>query len=154
MSRAVSPAIGVSLVAALTVVLASVAGLVAVDVVPQPEHPRPVVLSASADAGSGRISLRLDAGGPVDVRRLRVRISVDGTGLRHQPPVPFAGAPGFRGAPTGPFNTAADPTWAVGERAGLRVAGTNAPPLRAGSAVRIEVYRDDVAIARASVTAR
>lgn len=154
MPRAVSPAVGVVLLAAVTVVSAGVVGVLAADLVQLSASPATLVLSGSADAATGRIELRHDAGPAVDVRELRVRISIDGTDLRHQPPVPFAGARGFRGAPSGPFNAAADPRWDPGERAGLRLAGTNDPVLAAGALIVVEVYRGDLALARVELTAR
>lgn len=153
MPRAVSPAVGVLLLTAVTLVLASAAAVVAVDLVPGSPQREPVALSADADAGAGRVTVVLVSGPTVDVRRVQVRISVGGTRLRHQPPVPFTGARGFLGAPSGPFNRAADPRWEVGERASLRIAGTNDPPLSAGSTVLVEVYRDGHALARVEVTA-
>lgn len=153
MSRAVSPAVGVLLLTAVTLVLASAAALVAVDLVPGAASPQPVALSATANAATGRVDLVHESGPAVDVRWVRVRISIGGTRLRHQPPVPFTGARGFLGAPSGPFNPSADPRWEVGERASLRLAGTNDPPLTPDATVLVEVYRDDLAIARVEVTA-
>lgn len=157
MARAISPVVGVVLLAAVTLLTASAVGFLAMDRTALPSGrpaAAPLVLSGSADAGTGRVELVHVSGPPVDVRRVRVRITVEGTPLRHQPPVPFAGAPGFRGAPSGPFNAAADPGWEVGERAGLRLAGTNDPALSVGGAVTVELFRDDRPLASVSLTAR
>lgn len=154
MSRAASPAVGVLLLTAVTLVLAASVGIAAVDLGPGAPPTPPVALSAGADAADGRIALTHEGGPTLDVRRLRVRVSVDGTRLRHQPPVPFAGAAGFSGAPSGPFNRAADPRWEVGEVAALRLAGTNEPPLAPGAVVRVEVARDDAVVAAVEVRAR
>lgn len=81
-------------------------------------------------------------GGALDVRTLRLVLSVDGERLAHQPPVPFFAARGFRAGPTGPFNSATSPRWTAGERAGFRVAGTNAPAVRAGTRVNVDVYAE------------
>lgn len=154
MPRAVSPAVGVVLLAAVTVVSAGVVGVLAADLGQLSASPAPLVLSGGADVATGRIELRHDGGPAIDVRELRVRISIDGTDLRRQPPVPFAGARGFRGAPSGPFNAAADPRWEPGERAALRLAGTNHPALGTDALVVVEVYRNDLALARVELTAR
>lgn len=155
MSRAASTVLGALLLTAVTLVLAAVAGVAVVDSSPPARAPEPVVLSASADADTGRIVLVHESGPTLDVREVEVRIAVDGTYLRHQPPVPFSAATGFRWPPTGPFNDATDPRWRVGERAGLWVARTtNDPNLISGVTVRVEVYRDDLPIAAVETTAR
>ncbi|QCJ48526.1 type IV pilin [Haloprofundus sp. MHR1] len=78
-------------------------------------------------------------GETLDVRRLELRVSVDGEPLEHHPPVPFFSASGFRPGPTGPFNSAADPEWRAGETASVAVAGTNDPELTVGSSVTVDV---------------
>ena len=87
----------------------------------------PTVAGATLAVDGDRLVLTHRAGEPVDVRRLDVVVRVDGDPLRHQPPVPFFSARGFRPGPTGPFNAAADPMWEVGERASIRLASTNRP---------------------------
>lgn len=154
MSRAVSPVLGVVLLTALTVVIAGVADVVTVEMTPGSTPQPPVELSASANATSGRIDLVHESGPAVDVREIDVRIAVGGEGLRHQPPVPFRGARGFLGAPSGPFNDATDPRWELGEEVSFRLAGTNDPELSSGVTVRIELYRDDLPIARIETRAR
>ena len=101
------------------------------------DGPTALTVTATAD---GRVTLQHRGGAPLAVTDLQVRVTVDGTPLRHQPPVPFVGARGFRGAPTGPFNRAGDGRWTAGERAGFVVAGTNAPELTRGSTVVVTVY--------------
>lgn len=129
-TRGVSPVVGVVLLVALSVVLAGSLAAAALSLSP-PTPETPVAIEASADA-SGRVTLQHHGGRPLSVSALQIRLTVDGDPLRHQPPVPFVGAPGFRGAPTGPFNAASDDTWSVGERAAVVVAGTNRPTLDAG----------------------
>lgn len=153
MTRAVSSVLGALALTAITLVLATVAGVTVVSVAPPADVPEPIALSASADAGSGWIVLAHESGPTIDVRGIEVRISVGGTRLEHQPPVPFPGAAGFNGAPSGPFNDAADPEWAVGERAGLRLAPSNDPGLSPGASVRIEIYREESRIAAVETTA-
>ena len=151
--RGVSPAVGVVLLAGLTVVLAG--GVAAVSLAVGPPSPSaadgPTVLSATATA-DGRVTLRHRGGAPLSVPDLRLRITVDGTPLRHQPPVPFVGARGFRGAPSGPFNRAGDTRWTAGERAGVVVAGTNSPALTRGSTVGVTVYENDRRVAAVETT--
>jgi hypothetical protein len=113
----------------------------------------PPAAATSLSVDGERLTLTNRAGGTVDVRRLDVVVRVDGTPLRHQPPVPFFSAPGFRPGPTGPFNAAADPGWEPGERASLRVASTNRPSIRAGDRVTVELRHDGRRIVRLSATA-
>lgn len=154
MSRAASTVLGAVLLTALTLVLATVAGVAVVDRTPPTDAPEPVVLSASANADTGWVVLVHESGPPLDVRKIEVRIAVDGIMLEHQPPVPFFGASGFHGSPTGPFNYATDPDWELGEPAGLRIAGTNDPQMVEGATVRIEIYRAGLRIATAEARAR
>lgn len=148
--RAAAPVVGVALLLGVTVLAAATVGaaLLGAPVGPPGVDPGPgAALSLSADA-TGRITLVHEGGDPLPAAELRVRIAVEGEPLAHQPPVPFVGAPGFRGAPTGPFNAAArDRTWTAGERAGVRVAGTNRPRVRAGATVRVRVYADGAPVA-------
>ena len=153
MSRAVSTVLGVLLLTALTLALATVAGVGVLSAAP-PTVQRPVVLSASADASTGRIVLVHESGPTIDVRDVEVRIAVDGRRLPYQPTVPFYSARGFASFPSGPFNPVADPRWEFGERASLEVTGVNAAPLSPGSTVRVEVYRDDLPLSVVETTAR
>lgn len=158
MQRAVSSVLGALLLTALTLVLAAVAGVAVVSTAP-PETvspadvPEPVVISASATVDTGWIVLVHESGPELDVREIEVRISIDGTRLKHQPPVPFPGSTGFWGAPVGPFNDATDPIWEVGELTAVRLASSNDPDLSRGATVRVEIYRDDLSIAAAETTA-
>ena len=159
MSRAVSSALGVLLLTALTLVLVAVAGVAVISTVPAvtesptAAHER-VVLSASANATSGRLDVVHEAGPDLDVRGIEVRISVDGSRLAHQPSVPFYSAPGFGSFPSGPFNPVSDPRWERGERASLVLTGENADPLARGVVVRVELYRGDLPLAAVETTAR
>jgi len=113
----------------------------------------PAVAGATLSVDGNRLTLTHRAGEPVDVRRLDVVVRVDGTPLRHQPPIPFFAARGFGSGPTGPFNAAADPTWDVGERASFRVATTNRPALVAGARVTVELRYDGRRLTTLSATA-
>lgn len=142
--RALAP-VGVVLLVGIAMVLA---GVVAGAAVVPPESPPTASLSASA--ANDRITLTHRGGDPLDVRELRLVVAVDGTELDRQPPLPFFSADGFRPGPTGPFNSAAEQTWTVGETASFRVAGTNDPTLAAGDEVEIDVYASEYRIASLS----
>lgn len=137
---------------ALTVTAASVVAVGALAVTP-PDRPAGLALSAEVDGATDRIALTHRAGPAVNVTVLRVTVAVDGDPLANQPPVPFFTARGFRAAPTGPFNSGADPTWEAGERASFRVASTNEPGIEAGAKVRVTVARGDAVLARVSAVA-
>jgi len=113
----------------------------------------PAVAGATLTVDGDRLVLTHRAGEPVDVRRLDVVVRVDGDPLRHQPPVPFFSAQGFRPGPTGPFNAAADPTWEVGERASVRLASTNRPQVVAGARVAVTLRYDGRRLVVLSATA-
>lgn len=138
--------VGAVLFVGIVVVLAGVVGVVALDAAESaPDPVRPTVLSVSVSGET--VTLTHEEGAPLDVRSLRVRISVDGDELAYQPPVPFFSARGFRPGPTGPFNAAADSTWTVGETASFEVAGTNDPSLSAGSEVVVRIFDGETPVA-------
>lgn len=148
--RGSAPAVGVVLLTLVTVVLAGTVAAVGVPVTPDPSPA--VALSVGVDGDA--VTLRHRGGATLDARDLRVVVAVNGTRLRHQPPVPFFAATGFRGGPTGPFNAAADPEWTAGESASLRVASTNDPPLGPGARVRVAVYAGGRRVASLDAVAR
>jgi hypothetical protein len=117
-----------------------------------PAEPRYTSVEGVASA-DGTIQVTHAGGAPVDVRRLDVTVTVDGTPLRYQPPVPFFSARGFYSGPRGPFNSAADPAWTTGEPAAFRVAGTNDPGVTPGSevVVRLAIEERPVATLRLRV---
>lgn len=154
MNRGTSPVVGTTILVGLTVLLAVGVGATALDAVPSPSSARPVAVSATVAADTGHIAFVYRGGPPLDVRDLAILISIDGVALAHQPPVPFFSAAGFRPGPTGPFNSASDPVWRAGERASLRLAGTNVPTLSPGSTVTIRLATDERVLARIEVTAR
>ncbi|WP_336036039.1 type IV pilin [Halobacterium yunchengense] len=148
MSRGYAP-VAVVLLLAVTVLAA---GVVAVSL-PSPGGEPPAPRAVAADATSdGRVALTLLSGPAVDVDAAALRLSVNGDALRHQPPVPYFAARGFYGTPGGPFNVAADPEWAVGETASLRIAGTNAPRPRVGDTVTVRVVVDGRTVATEQTT--
>lgn len=153
--RALSPVVAVVALVGVTVVLtaAVAAGTVAL----ADENSRTPLddrstarVAFSLAVSDDTVALRHEGGPPLSVRRLRLRVEVDGTPLRHQPPVPFFAARGFRSGPTGPFNAAADGTWSAGERASFAVAGTNDPSLADGRRVTVTVYGERGRLARLS----
>jgi hypothetical protein len=134
--RGYAPVAAVLLIAVTVVAAAGVAAFLPSlpDAGPPPEHRR-VAADATTD---GTIRLTLLSGPAVDTGALNVRVTVAGDPLRHQPPVPFFSATGFRPGPTGAFNVAHDGPWRVAETVSFRVAGTNHPRLSTGDTVRIE----------------
>jgi flagellin-like protein len=151
--RAVSPVLGTALLVLVTVAVAAAAGgALLADAAPG-EPPPTARVDCRADTGTERVACVHLAGDPLDVRELQVRVTVDGTPLDHQPPVPFFAARGFHGGPTGPFNRAADPRWTAGETAAFRVAGTNSPGLTPDARVVVTLVADGHTVARATATA-
>lgn len=138
--------IGVVVVLAATVAGAGFALEDAASAEPAPTAT--VSLSASGD----RLALVHEGGDPLDTRTLDLWIAVDGEPLAHQPEVPFFSQRGFRAGPTGPFNSAGDSTWTVGERASLRVAASNQPTLEAGDTVEVRVLAENAELLRVSTT--
>ncbi|WP_396610867.1 type IV pilin [Haloferax sp. S1W] len=144
--------IGGVLLVGIVVIVAGVVGAAAFDVAestPSPDHPTMLSLSVTGNV----FTLTHEAGAPLHVSNIQLRVSIDGEELRHQPPVPFFSAAGFRPGPSGPFNTAADGTWTVGETAQFELAGTNAPTPTPGARVVVRVYEEEtpVAVVRATV---
>lgn len=151
--RALSPVLGVVVLLAVTLVLAAAGGASLLDLASLDEPPQPASMSVRADADTDRITLIHEAGPPLDVRDLDVKVVIDGRPLFHQPPVPFTGARGFAGAPTGPFNSAADPEWSAGESASVRLAGTNRPQLEPGARVTVVVFESGTRLGTVETTA-
>ncbi|MEY7848986.1 type IV pilin N-terminal domain-containing protein [Natrarchaeobius sp. A-rgal3] len=146
--RALSPLVGVVILIAITVCLAGVVAVGAATWSLESTGPNAAFdLSVDADAEDVEIAIDHVAGDSIDVRELSVEIAVDGDDLAEQPPVPAAGASGFNGTPTGPFNEKADPEWRSGERASIFVAETNDPVPTAGDVVTVRLAVDDRRIA-------
>lgn len=146
MSRAVSSTVGVAALLAVTVAATAAVGAGALGLAPVEPAPRAAV-ELSVDADADRLILTLVAGEAVSVDAMTLHVTVDGTELAHQPPVPFFAATGFEPGPTGPFNVASDPTWSVGESASFALAGTNAPGIEQGSDVVVRVTVDGRTVA-------
>lgn len=150
-ARAVAPVVGVICLVAVTVVAGAAVGAVVTISPPDPAPGVAVSVTATAD---GEVTLVHRGGRQLDVDSIRVELAVDGEPLRHQPPVPFVGATGYRGAPSGAFNAAADGTWEAGERTALRIASTNAPPLEPGAQLTVEIRTADAQTVHAETTVR
>lgn len=88
-------------------------------------HDGPIAVALTVDGS--QLQLTHLAGPSVDLAAVDATIMVDGTPLRHQPPLPFFAARGFRAAPTGAFNSGSDGVLSVREQATLQIARTNAP---------------------------
>lgn len=99
----------------------------------------------------GTVTLEHTGGPAIDVRRLDVIVTVDGTRPTYQPPVPFFSARCFYSGPRGPFNSASDPAWTTGKIASFTVAGSNEPMLREESEVVVELLIDDQPVATVTI---
>jgi hypothetical protein len=88
------------------------------------------------------IALTHEAGPSLRLAMVDMHISVNQEPLLHQPPIPFFAAKGFRSGPYGPFNSASDGIWSVGEQGAIRIAGTNSPQPLPGRFIDITIrYR-------------
>lgn len=139
MSRASAPAVGLVALVGLTVGLTAAVGAVTAGLVAPVAVDEPVVLSIAVSSADDRVTIGHRGGPALDVRGCAFAVAVNGTPLRHQPPIPFFAATGFRSGPTGAFNSATDGRLAVGTRASFRIAGTNAPGIDHGDAVTVDV---------------
>ena len=139
--RAVTPVLATLILCAMVVVFAASIGTVfaGVSEVPEPSSPTVVDLTVEGDT----LTFTHEHGEPLDVRALTLEIRVDGEPLAKQPPVPFVGASGFGGAPTGPFNSASSGPWQAGETGSFSVAGTNSPTIEPGATVEARFYTDE-----------
>ncbi len=139
--RGVSPVVGAVLLLAITIALA---GVVAASVGAWSlDSPGPqAAFDLAVDADRAEVCVEHVGGDAIDVDDLSVTVTINGESLSNQPPVPFVGAAGFRDAPGGPFNAAADSQWTPGERATFRIARTNAPTVDEGDEVVVTLSAD------------
>lgn len=149
-NRASAPIIGGILVVALAVVIATIVGTATLGASSTPQPAPTAAVDLTVDGETLRFTH--ESGETLDVRELSIRISVDGEPLDDQPPVPFFSASGFEPGPTGPFNTASDPNWEVGETASLTVAGTNSPEITSGSTVSVRISVGQTSVIEAETT--
>ena len=142
--RAISAPLAAVLLVALTVASAAVVGAA---LVPPAEEPAPrAAFDLQIDARTDAVALVHAGGDPVAPSRLRLQVAVDGAPLSRQPPVPFFSAPGFRPGPTGPFNRGWTGEWRAGDRAELRLAGSNAG-IDPGDSVHVRLYAGEYLLA-------
>lgn len=151
MERGAIPVVGVLLLLAITVLSAATLGFVVST--PASEPPPTASFELSADGQSGEIELTHLGGDRINLTEVSLRISIDGTRLEKQPPVPFFAASGYMSGPTGPFNRASPNAWAAGETATLTVASTNEPELSPGDTVRVQLLTDTGTVADLTGTA-
>ncbi|MFB6082418.1 MAG: type IV pilin [Halanaeroarchaeum sp.] len=145
--RAVSPVVGTVLLVLVTILVVAVAGASVMGASHDLPAPGPqTAISVTAD-DAGTVAVTHEGGPPIDLRRVSLRVTIDGEPLREQPPVPFFSTSGFEPGPTGPFNSASDPEWTVGETGSVTVAGTNEPSVQAGATVVVRVVRDGQVLA-------
>lgn len=152
-ARGTAPVIGGVLVVGLVVILAAIVGTAMFSTGSTSGTPEPaptVAVDLAVDGNTLRFTH--ESGESLDVRTLSVWITVDGERLDDQPPVPFFSAGGFEPGPTGPFNSASDPEWSVGETASLTVAGTNSPSIEPGSTVSVRFTVDGKTVVRTETT--
>lgn len=150
--RAIGPGIGVLLLLAITVCLAGVLAAGVASMSPDPAPPT-AAFELEVDGDEGEIVIEHVAGETVDVRELSVAVRIDDESLSSQPPVPFVGADGFDGAPSGAFNAEASPRWRSGERVAVTVAETNDPVLESGDTVTVTLGTDGKPVATLETTA-
>jgi len=143
-NRATVPLIGLILLCALVVLLAASAGISLVEMGTATGSTEPITpASIALSVEDNTLHFTHEHGEALDVHALTMQIRVDGEPLERQPPLPFFAASGFESGPTGPFNSASDPTWEVGESASLTVASSNTPTLDSGTTVSVRLYRHD-----------
>ncbi|WP_440763514.1 type IV pilin [Natronorubrum sp. DTA7] len=150
--RAVSRLVGVLALLAITVLLATMVAVGASTLSLESGGPT-AAFDLAVDGEESTVAIDHRQGDAIDVTELSIRITVDGEELADQPPVPFVGAEGFDGSPTGPFNAETDPEWRTGERASVTVAGTNDPEIESADTVGVTLAVDGTRIATLETTA-
>ena len=151
-ARAVSRLVGVLALLAITVLLATIVAVGASTWSLESGGPT-AAFDLAVDGEESTVTIDHRHGDEIDVAELSVRIAVAGEELAEQPSVPFVGANGFDGSPTGPFNAESDSEWRTGERASVTVAGTNDPEIESGDTVAVTLAVDGTRIATLETTA-
>lgn len=146
-TRASVPIIGCVLLIGLAVAVITLLGTTLFGVTSTPGS-QPTTATVALTVDDDTLRFTHSNGEPLDVQTLSVRIFVDGEPLDKQPPVPFFAAAGFESGPTGPFNTASDDEWTVGETASLTVASTNNPTIEPRSTVSVRMTTADGLVIR------
>ncbi len=150
--RAVSRLVGVLALLAITVLLATMVAVGASTWSLESGGPT-AAFDLAADGETSTVAIDHLEGDEIDVAELSIRITVDGEELTDQPPVPFVGADGFDGSPTGPFNAESDSEWRTGERVSVTVAETNDPTVESGDTVGVTLVVNGTRIATLETTA-
>lgn len=148
--RGSTTVVALALLVAVAAAIAGVVGATTFGIATEATGETIPTASLALSVEGDRLVFAHRAGETLDVRRLRLRIRVDGEPLTHQPSLPFFAARGFRAGPTGPFNAAGEPVWEVGETASLRIASTNRPRPAPGSRVTATVYAGERPVAELS----
>ncbi|AEN06646.1 flagellin domain protein [halophilic archaeon DL31] len=151
--RGLSPVFATVLLVGLTVVGAAVFGTLAFGQAAALDGPAPQA-SFSLSASGDRVVLVHEHGDAIAVGPLRVKVTIDGEPLEHQPPIPFFAATGFHGGPSGPFNPSDNGAWTAGETASFRVAGTNTPQLDSGAELTVDLIHGETRIASLTTQVR
>lgn len=150
-TRATSPIAGTVVLLALTVFFALAMGAAVPNSIQSVEPTSTATIDLSVEGST--LVFRHDYGEPLAVDQLSIQIAVDGEPLDEQPPVPFFAAHGFESGPTGPFNSASDNEWRVGETASVTVAGTNRPTIESESTVSVRIATGNGAVIQMTAAA-
>lgn len=151
--RGVSPVVGAVCLTAVTAVLAAVVRTAALGATPQASTPPAMSASFGATAEPAcEVTLVHRGGDSIDPEAIELFVRIWNESLEWQPPVPFFSARGFESGPTGAFNSATTDTWEAGETASFRVAGTNAPKLRASETVAVRISVDERSVSTVETT--
>ncbi|SIR66205.1 type IV pilin [Natronorubrum thiooxidans] len=151
--RGISPVVGLVALLVLTVGLVAVVA-VGVGALSLEAGAPTAAFDLTVDSEASAITVEHIGGDPIDVTKLSMTVAIDDEELTKQPPVPFVGASGFDGTPTGPFNSATDPEWRAGERGTVVVADTNEPPIETGDSVTVTLAVDGTRVATLETTAK
>ncbi|WP_330630771.1 type IV pilin N-terminal domain-containing protein [Halocatena halophila] len=149
--RGQSSVLGVILCLATVLVLVSIASIAFLAYEPTTPTGSSVAIVATIDPTEQTIALTHHSGRPLEPERLRLRISVNGVPIDHQPPIPFFAAKGFVSGPTGPFNAAYRGRWHAGTTATIGLASTNTR-IRAGDQITIRLFEDEVIVERIKIS--
>ena len=156
MARGLSPVVGTLLLTAVTVVIAAIlAATVGTAALGGPVDGGGATDFTTFDVeahADGEVTLTHEGGDPVDVRDVTLTVSIDGTELAAQPPVPFFSTDGFEPGPTGPFNSASDPKWVAGGTASFTISPSNRPTPEPGDELTVTINSDGRQLGRVSTS--
>jgi len=155
--RGVAPAVGVTVMVLVTVVLAALVGGMFFGL--GLDDPPEAAITADAErvgTDGTQVDLVHVNGDTLDVTTLVIRVAVNGEFLAHQPTVPATGMVGYDGTPDGPFNAgSADHEWSAGETAGFEIAETtNTPQPAVGDRITVRIFVDGYSVAAVETTVR